>query len=709
MGADQPRERAPSTGPASRFPHHGSLDGLRALAVVAIVAYHLGYPWAHGAFLAVDLFFVLSGFLITTLLIFEGRRRGTVRLRQFWIRRARRLLPAMLLTLVAVAVFTRLEVDPWTRSSVRGDGLASLFYVANWRFIAAQQGYFQVFAAPSPLRHMWTLAIEEQFYLVWPLIFFACLRLGRGSLKVLAALCAAGVAGSTAVMAATFEPGDPLRAYYGTDSRAHVILLGALLAIVLAVRPPGPAMERRLGIAGPVAFAALLAGWAVAEGTDAAYYRGGSVVHAVLVCVVIASALHRGPLRRALGIGPAAWVGRLSYGLYLFHWPVIVWLVPTRVPADGLALDVLRVATTVAAAVASYYLIELPVRERRLPTPVVALRRAVTRSSPRTSSTPPARRVRERWLVVPGLAVAFAAVLASAGGATPAPSYLVGEQAPAANLAAAGPGSEGLDEPWALGDPLFCGTPRPEETAEAEATAVEGGPVDAPGGAGVRLLLVGDSTACSLYPGLAAVADQAGTTVTEAVVFGCGVASGEVTSTRGEQTTPNSHRCPAMVDVALDEAEQQPPPDVVVWMSIWEKSDLVVGDEVLESDSEEGREEMLRRMDAALDRLTVNGAHVAVITVAAPAPNDADGVDNTSNAVDDASYQRLDEVLAEFADRHPDEVTLIDMADRLCPDGPPCPRVVDGEVQRPDGRHLTPAAAARQALWLLPQLVELGR
>ena len=618
MGTDRTTERDASQRPASRFPYHGSLDGLRALALVAIVAYHLGYPWAHGAFLSVDLFFILSGFLITTLLIVEGRQRGTVRLRQFWVRRARRLLPALLLTLVVVAVFTRLEVDPWNRPSVRGDGLASLFYVANWRFIAEQQGYFQVVAAPSPLRHMWTLASEEQFYMVWPLIFLTCLRLGRGSLKVLAALCAVGVAASMAVMAATFEPGDPLRAYYGTDSRAHVILLGALLAIVLAIRPPGDATARRLGIAGPVAFAAMMVGWAVAEGTDAAYYRGGSLVHAVLACVVIASALHPGPLRRALGVGPAAWVGRLSYGLYLFHWPAIVWLVPTRVPVDGLALDALRIATTVAAAVASYYLVELPIRERRLPTPVVALRRAVARRSPRGSSTPPARWVRERWLVAPGVAVAFAAVMASAGGATPAPRYRGGERGPAADVAASDPGADGLDEPWNLGDPLFCGTPRPEETAEAELAAAEGGPVDAPGATGLRLLLVGDSTACSLYPGLAAVADQVGTTVTEAVVFGCGIASGEVTSTKGEQVTPNSHRCPAMVDLALDEAERQPPADVVVWMSIWEKSDMVVGDEVLESDSEEGREEMLDRMDAALDRVTADGAHVAVITVAEP-------------------------------------------------------------------------------------------
>ncbi|MBV8951304.1 MAG: acyltransferase, partial [Actinobacteria bacterium] len=192
---------APSVSPSRRpkFAYHASLDGLRALALLAIVAYHFNYGWARGAYLSVDLFFILSGFLITTLLIMEWQGSGRIALRAFWARRARRLLPALLLLLVFVAIFTRLEVLPWNRPAIRGDGIASLFYVANWRFIVDKQGYFELFSAASPLRHMWTLAIEEQFYLVWPLVVFAVIRVCRGSLRAFAGVCVVLICASVTV------------------------------------------------------------------------------------------------------------------------------------------------------------------------------------------------------------------------------------------------------------------------------------------------------------------------------------------------------------------------------------------------------------------------------------------------------------------------------------------------------------------------------
>ena len=701
---------APPPATPGRFPYHGALDGLRALALLAIVAYHLHYPWADGAFLSVDLFFLLSGFLITTLLVNEWQRSGTIGLGRFWARRARRLLPALLVTLVVVAAFTRLEVDPWLRTSVRDDGLASLAYVANWRFIASDQGYFQTFAAPTPLRHMWTLAIEEQFYVVWPLVALAALRLRRGR-RGLLAVCVAGMAVSVAVMARTYRPGDPLRAYYGTDSRLHVILAGALLAVGLSVWQPGEVARRRLRLLGPVAFVAMLAAWATANGTAAAYYHGGSLVHAAVACVVLTACLHPGPVRAVLGIGLMAWIGRLSYGLYLFHWPIIVWLVPNRVPLDGLALDAARVGLTVIAAVASYYLVELPVRERRAPTAVTWARdRMRSRVRPLRATAPPAaagRRGVAPWMVAPAVVVTAVAVMASAGGARVAPDYLVGDQGEGARLAAE---TAGADEEFHLGDPLPCGAPSDPARAEADAALQGLGPLALPPGSeGLRILAVGDSTMCSLYPGLLAAAARAGSPIDTAAVVGCGVASGETTTTRGEQVTPNSHRCPRLVDAALDRAFERIDPDVVVWMSVWEKSDLVAEAGTLVSGTEEAEAEIQRRMDGALAGLTAGGAHVVVLTVPAAAPNDAQGLANTSNAVDDASYVRLDGILRRFADRHPDEVTLVDLAARLCPGGPPCPAEVDGTRVRPDGRHLTPAAAAGVAHWLLPQVLQDAR
>jgi peptidoglycan/LPS O-acetylase OafA/YrhL len=706
----------------ARFRYEPSLDGMRALAVLAIIAFHLNYLWARGAFLGVDLFFVLSGFLITTLLVIEWHRNGRIALGSFWARRARRLLPALMLVLVLVAVFTHFEIDPWNRAAIRGDGIASLFYVVNWRFIAEKQGYFSLFSAPSPLRHMWSLAIEEQFYLVWPLVVVATMRFARGSLRALAAVCGVGIIASVTVMAAVYGPGDPLRAYYGTDARAHTILFGALLAVILVSWSPGPLARRRLAAAGAFALLAIFWVWHVANGTSVRYYRGGSAGYAMLGCIAIAGALQAGILRRALSWGPLVWIGRISYGLYLFHWPIIVWLVPTRVHLHGFSLNALRVALTFAVATISYYFVELPIRERRWP-------RVPWTTSASATRAPAARGRVVPWMLVPAVVVTLAIVVASNSGATAAPSYLSGTTTPsftvprAARAAVAASRARvprpitnvtfampKVDFVWGFGDPLYCGEPRPSETQEAvaEARALRPPRVTS-SAAGLRVLVLGDSTACSFYPGVKAVGNEVGAVVAQAAVFGCGMASGEITTTRGEQITPHTERCPAMVADAQIPAIEEMRPNVVVWMSIWEKSDVIANGQTLVSGTPAGDAEMLRRMNDELARVTAFGAKVALVTVAAPAPNDAEGTSNTSNAVDDASYERLDSIDRQFAKLHPGVVTLVDLAHRLCSNGPPCPEDVDGVRMRPDGRHFSPKAAAIEAQWFVAQLAAIVR
>jgi hypothetical protein len=259
---------------------------------------------------------------------------------------------------------------------------------------------------------------------------------------------------------------------------------------------------------------------------------------------------------------------------------------------------------------------------------------------------------------------------------------------------------------WSFGDPLFCGEPRPSETREADVAARGAGPVKLPASAaGLRVLVLGDSTACSFYPGMKAVGDEVGASVAQAAVFGCGMASGEITTTRGEQITPHSERCPEMVDAAQVPAVAEMRPDVVLWMSLWEKSDMIANGATLVSGTPAGDAEMLRRMNEALARVTAYGAKVVLVTVAAPAPNDAQGTNNVDTKADDDGYARLDSLDRRFAAAHPGQVTLVDLAHRLCPAGPPCPETVDGIRMRPDGRHFTPAAAAIEARWLLPQIV----
>ena len=219
------------------FGYRPALDGLRALAVGAVVAYHLDGHGLRGGFLGVDTFFVLSGFLITSLLLVELERTRGVALVAFWGRRLRRLLPALLGVVAAVGVYAWLFAPSMERASLRGDSVAGLLYVANWRFVASGQSYFDLFSAPSPLRHLWSLAIEEQFYLVWPLVVLGAAAIvgWRASLAriVVGLIAAIGAVASIVAMARLYDASDPSRAYYGTDARVHTILIGCLLAVVV--------------------------------------------------------------------------------------------------------------------------------------------------------------------------------------------------------------------------------------------------------------------------------------------------------------------------------------------------------------------------------------------------------------------------------------------------------------------------------------------
>jgi peptidoglycan/LPS O-acetylase OafA/YrhL len=221
----------------ARFGYQPALDGLRAVAVLGVLFYHGLVSWWRGGFLGVDVFFTLSGYLITTLLLMERDATSRIDLKGFWIRRARRLLPALFLVTAFVAAYGAFFAEPLELSSLRADSIASLFYVANWRFIFSGQSYFSALLAPSPVKHTWSLAIEEQWYLFWPIVF----TLGYKFTKFRARNWAIGLLGFAALsgllMAVLYHPGsDPSRVYYGTDTRAQPLLLGAALAFALQGR-----------------------------------------------------------------------------------------------------------------------------------------------------------------------------------------------------------------------------------------------------------------------------------------------------------------------------------------------------------------------------------------------------------------------------------------------------------------------------------------
>jgi peptidoglycan/LPS O-acetylase OafA/YrhL len=347
-----------------------SLDGLRLLAVGAVLAFHFRLPGAGAGFLGVDLFFVLSGFLITLLLLGQVED-GRVRLADFWTRRARRLVPALVPVVIAVLAWGAVVAPSVSRDGLRGDIGSTLFYFANWHFISAST-YFASDGIASPLEHMWSLGVEEQFYLAWPLLLaVVAIALRRPRHRVLAVgiLAGAGVAISVVRLDALWA-GDPNRAYLGTDSRIFEPLAGALLAVLMTSPRARAAIGRvhwPLVLLGAAGLAWALATLGGSDGATGTYAHGGAVVVAVSAAALIAAlAARTSAATRALGVGPVAYLGRLSYGIYLWHWPLIVWTGSHAwLDLTGLGTPLrasLVTTATVALAAVSYRFVESPIR-----------------------------------------------------------------------------------------------------------------------------------------------------------------------------------------------------------------------------------------------------------------------------------------------------------------------------------------------------------
>ncbi|MEZ0449150.1 acyltransferase family protein [Cellulomonas sp. ICMP 17802] len=383
---------APAPRPA-RLPHLPGLDGIRALAVAGVVVYHLGAPWMRGGFLGVDVFFVLSGYLITTLVLDEVEGTGRFSFRRFYARRARRLLPALALLLLAMAGVA--VAMPSEARELRGDIAAAVGYVSNWWQVLAERSYFEMVSRPPLLQHLWSLAIEEQFYLVFPLVVLLALRAGRARVGQVAAVLAVLSTAAMAVLAIRGSapvPNDPSRVYFGTDTHSMGLLVGAAMAAVWTpwrtwqragswARERGVAVRRfEAGVAdvlGVLALVAVLAAFVWVDEFSAALYRGGFLAFSLLAAVLVGTVADpAGLLGRALGRQPWRWVGERSYGIYLWHWPVLML---TR-PGVDLAVSPwlatpLRLAAVLGLAELSYRAVELPVRRGALGRALARLRR----------------------------------------------------------------------------------------------------------------------------------------------------------------------------------------------------------------------------------------------------------------------------------------------------------------------------------------------
>ena len=335
------------------------LDGLRALAVITVMAFHLGWSFVPGGAFGVSLFFTLSGYLITQVMLADHARAGKVDLKRFWSRRLRRLAPGSIVCLIAIAVVALCGLLEGNR--LRGDLFAALGYAANWRFATAGTTYAQLFeSAPSPVLHFWSLAIEEQFYVIFPLLMVVLLRWRKMLAPVLVVLAAASVAAMVLTDSRNL-------AYYGTHTRAAELLIGALLALVVPVSKQIRGFSAKVIAAiGVLAFIGFVFIATQAHTSDRWLYKGGLSGFSLLSSALIVAVLVPGPIRVLMTSRPMVAIGRITYSLYLFHWPVFVVLNRERMGFDGFGLSMTRIGVTALLACLSAWLIENPIRFRKV-------------------------------------------------------------------------------------------------------------------------------------------------------------------------------------------------------------------------------------------------------------------------------------------------------------------------------------------------------
>ena len=348
----------------SSLAHQRGLDGLRGVALILVIIFHSGLGWLPGGFLGVSVFFTLSGFLITSLLINECENTGRIDLKAFWGRRLRRLAPASLVVIAGVVGLASWLSTSIEASRIKGDAISATLYFSNWRFIYSGHSYGELFASPSPLQHLWSLSIEEQLYVIVPVVIAGLFALGLRR-RAIGIVFLIAVAGST--IATMFTNSHEL-IYYGTHTRAAELLLGSALACLFGHRIERLAVQKAkplstmyivplLGVIVLARFSSVDSPWV---------YSGLLTLFAGLSAICLIASVHAGPVRSILSSSPLVRIGEVSYGLYLIHWPVIVWLNSERVDLQPTALFGVQVIVTVILTVASYWLIEQPIRRRKV-------------------------------------------------------------------------------------------------------------------------------------------------------------------------------------------------------------------------------------------------------------------------------------------------------------------------------------------------------
>ncbi|HVU04786.1 MAG TPA: acyltransferase family protein [Polyangiaceae bacterium] len=622
--------------------HVPALDGLRGVAVLAVLAFHADGALP-GGYLGVDTFFVLSGYLITSLLVSEREKTGRIALASFWMRRARRLFPAVLVLMPLVATYARLFAKPDELGTIRADALSTLAYVQNWHAILSNKSYWELFAAPSPLEHTWSLSIEEQFYVLWPLAVTGLLAASRGNRRALLVTSLLLAVVSAALVPALYDEDSTTRVYYGTDTRGSGLLLGAALSTVFS---PGSALSRpasrALDGAGVLAAAGLGVLFAKLGGEEPFLYHGGLLVsEACTVVLILCAANAESVVGKALAFRPLAFVGTISYGLYLFHWPVNCVLSAERLHRGALAVNALRLVVTFAVSYASFRFYERPIRNRGVffGKPVV---------------------------VVPGaVALAVASILL---------------------------GTKERPKPPPPPPP-----PRPPETAgprypgifDTDVRALPPASALRPGT--LRILALGDSVASKLGVALRYRQEEQGTFVAERGVGDCSILEGFSATQVGNQKKQAGNSCSA--HWAEDVKELVPDVSFVVLGGAYFQKVNLRGS--LHNACQPAFRDVYRaRLESLLDDLSRYSKHVVIALVPYPI-----GRWRSKGLLERVDC--FDRLLADVAKAR--RLPTVDLMSYVCPTAD-CRITENGEPIRPDGLHFDGAGAEETARFTLREI-----
>jgi peptidoglycan/LPS O-acetylase OafA/YrhL len=665
------------------------LDGLRAISVIAVILYHAGFTWMTGGFFGVEVFFVVSGYLITSLLLDERENQPRVSLSQFWTRRARRLLPALLTMLAAVSLWAAFAGSAEQQSTLKRDLPWSLFYVGNWGQIAGTVPYFSS-ADPPLLRHLWSLAVEEQWYLIWPLVFIAAMSVGVPRLRSRGTLfigCSLALMVTMHLMHGHFTNNA---LYLSTVTRASGLVLGAGCAFVW--RPwrsarPSAARGRRLDPIGGGALALLVCIMSVADLSAGYVYQWLLPIVSVLSMVVIAVVVYPAAngMRAILGWKPLVEIGRRSYGLYLWHWPIFVI---GHVYHSGRWPRVIgALLVTAAVSEVCYRFIETPIRKGALGRWLQAQRVAIGRDR--------ARRVRISGLVTVGVVATVVALGAYYVQLDPFDAARGGEDAafsldPSA-AAAAPPGTivSATVPPVVTSLPAAVTTaPGAVATVTTMPAAVTTTAAATPTTAAVlprTVVVVGDSQAHSLAINLP---DGIGSTfsISDGSVEGCGVYdSGDVLSAR--KTFHRSFSdCKGWADKWGHAASSAHADVALVVVGAWDVFDLSVDGQKVGFGTSAGDAYYLSHLQQGIDALKAAGSKVALLEVPCMRPQDVKGagVPALPERGDDTRTAHINVLLRRAAAADPSHVTFVPGPAAWCND----PAISTNLGYRWDGVHV---------------------